>query len=66
MGLTSYITELAKSHSKIKNLDLRFPRSMVYNIFKKTREKKFSKAIALGEKFRLKNKNLILNLTPNE
>lgn len=35
---------------KNKNLDLQLPRSWVYNIFKKTREKKFSKGIALGGK----------------
>lgn len=50
MGLTSYIIELAKSHSKIKNLDLQLSSSRVYNIFVNEKGKNHLHGIALGGK----------------
>lgn len=44
---------------KNKILDLQLPRSWVYNIFKKTREKKFSESTSWGGKF---NEKMNFNL----
>lgn len=48
------------------NSDLQLSSSRVYNIFVNEKGKKSFTSTSWGEKFRLKNKNLILNLTPNE